>query len=115
MANKGKSAARSSNGARLTKTQPRFDLSIYPMFYMGQILHENAENMGTALSSQGLHNSEWRILAALQYHGEMSVGELSALTTLERSFVGRLVGKLDRIGLSSALTQRKIGATPGYP
>jgi DNA-binding Lrp family transcriptional regulator len=55
--------------------------------------------MATALSGQGLHNSEWRILAALQYHGEMSVGELSALTTLERSLVGHLVGKLDRVGL----------------
>jgi DNA-binding MarR family transcriptional regulator len=91
--------ARSGNGMRARKTRQRFDLSVYPMFYMGQILHKNAENMATALSGHGLYNSEWRILAALQYHGEMSVGELSALTTLERSFVGRLVGKLDRAGL----------------
>jgi DNA-binding MarR family transcriptional regulator len=69
------------------------------MFYMGQILHKNAENMATALRGHGLRNSEWRILASLQYHGEMNVGELSTLTALERSFVGRLVDKLDRAGL----------------
>jgi DNA-binding MarR family transcriptional regulator len=99
MAKKRKSASLSGNSMRGHKAQQRFDLSIYPMFYMGQILHKNAENMATTLNGYRLHNSEWRILAALQYHGEMSVGELSALTTLERSFVGRLVGKLDRAGL----------------
>ena len=104
MAKKRKSASQSGNGMRAHKNQQRFDLSIYPMFYMGQILHKNAENMATALSGHGLRNSEWRILAALQYHGEMSVGELSALTTLERSFVGRLVGKLDRESSAEFLT-----------
>ena len=63
-----------------------------------------------SLSRHGLRNSEWRILAALQCHDEMSVGELSTLTTLERSFVGRLLGKLDRVGLigraNSARDQR---------
>ena len=40
MAKKRKSASQSGNGVRAHKTRQRFDLSIYPMFYIGQILHK---------------------------------------------------------------------------
>lgn len=76
----------------------RYDLSNYPIFFMAHIVGQNAENMSSLLARHNLNNSGWRIIASLQYADGLTIKELSKLSVLERSFVSRLVVKLEKMG-----------------
>jgi DNA-binding MarR family transcriptional regulator len=84
----------------------RFDLAQHPMFYMAHILHRNAENVAAALRPSRYDPSAWRILATLQYRDGLTIKELSRFSVLERSFVSRVVLKLEREGI----VQRRTAA-----
>jgi DNA-binding MarR family transcriptional regulator len=77
----------------------RFDLHRYPPYYLAHILHRNAENMAAALRPSSFDNSSWRVLAALYYKDGLTLTDLARGCVLERSFMGRLVAKLERAGL----------------
>lgn len=82
----------------------RFDLARYTMFYFAHILQRNAENMAASLQPMHFDNSTWRLLATLQYKSGLTIKELANFAVLERSFVGRLVAKLETEGLVRSQT-----------
>jgi DNA-binding MarR family transcriptional regulator len=102
-----------SKGARALSG--RFDLAQHPMFYMAHILQRNAENVAAALRPSRFDPSAWRILATLQYRDGLTIKELSRFSVLERSFVSRVVLKLERDGVvrrrTSAHDRRAVRVT----
>jgi DNA-binding MarR family transcriptional regulator len=94
---------------------PRFDLAQYPMFFMAHILQRNSENMAAALRPSRFDPSAWRVVAALQYRDGLTIKELAHFTVLERSFVSRVVHKLERDGFvqrrTSARDRREVRVT----
>jgi DNA-binding MarR family transcriptional regulator len=82
-----------------TRAAKRFDLHRYPPYYLAHILHRNAENMAAALRPSPFDNSSWRVLAALHHKSGLTLTDLARGCVLERSFMGRLVVKLERAGL----------------
>jgi MarR family transcriptional regulator, 2-MHQ and catechol-resistance regulon repressor len=84
---------------RKARAPKRFELHRYPPFYLAHILHRNAENMAAALRPTPFDNSSWRVLAALHHKGGLTLTDLARGCVLERSFMGRLVVKLERAGL----------------
>lgn len=77
----------------------RFDLLDHPMFFLAHILTRFDENAVVDLRRHGFSQSDWRIISALQYTDNLTLTELARMTTLERSFVGRMVADLERRGL----------------
>lgn len=76
----------------------RYDLARYPIYYMAHIVGQNAENMSFVLSRYDLNNSAWRVIASLQHTDGLTIKELARQTVLERSFVSRVVARLEEMG-----------------
>jgi DNA-binding MarR family transcriptional regulator len=114
---RGSSERKSPKDRRPSKERklPRFDLAQHPMFYMAHILHRNAENVAATLRPSRFDPSAWRILATLQYRDGLTIKELSRFSVLERSFVSRVVLKLEREGVvqrrTSAHDRREVRVT----
>jgi DNA-binding MarR family transcriptional regulator len=87
----------------IKKTKPvrksRFDLLDHPMFFLGHILIQFDDNVVMDLRRHGFSQSDWRIISTLQYSDNMTLTELAHITTLERSFVRRMVADLKKRGL----------------
>lgn len=81
------------------KQRQRFDLLDHPMFFLAHILTRFDGNVVVDLRRYGFSQSDWRIMASLQYTDNLTLTELARITTLERSFVGRMVGNLQKRGL----------------
>ena len=76
----------------------RFELLDHPMFFLAHIVARFDNNVAFDLNLHGFSQSDWRILSTLQYTGGSTLTELARITTLERSFVGRVVGALEKRG-----------------
>ena len=79
-----------------TKQTERFDLLDHPMFFLAHILTRFDGNVVVDLRRHGFSQSDWRIISTLQYTDDLTLTELARITTLERSFVGRMVGDLEK-------------------
>ncbi|WP_161993488.1 MarR family winged helix-turn-helix transcriptional regulator [Muricoccus nepalensis] len=77
----------------------RFDLLDHPMFFLAHILTRFDGNVVAELRRHGFSQSDWRVISTLQYADDLTLTELARITTLERSFVGRVVGTLEERGL----------------
>jgi DNA-binding MarR family transcriptional regulator len=88
-----------SAGASRDRPQQRFDLLDYPIFFLAHIVARFDNNAAFEMSLHGFSQSDWRIIATLQYADDLTLTELARITTLERSFVGRIVGDLEKRGL----------------
>lgn len=77
----------------------RFDLLDHPMFFLAHILARFDGNVVAELRRHGFSQSDWRVISTLQYTDDLTLTELARITTLERSFVGRVVGTLEERGL----------------
>ncbi|MCR0982686.1 MarR family winged helix-turn-helix transcriptional regulator [Roseomonas populi] len=82
-----------------TKHDSRFDLLDHPMFFLAHILTRFDGNVVVDLRRHGFTQSDWRLISTLQYSDNLTLTELARITTLERSFVGRVVGTLEERGL----------------
>ena len=76
----------------------RFDLLDHPMFFFAHIVRRFDDNVVVDLRRHGFSQSDWRIVSTLQYMDNLTLTELARITTLERSFVGRMVGDLEKRG-----------------
>jgi DNA-binding MarR family transcriptional regulator len=76
------------------KQAKRFDLLDHPMFFLAHILTRFDDNVVVDLRRHGFSQSDWRIISTLQYSDNLTLTELARITTLERSFVGRMVADL---------------------
>ena len=77
----------------------RFDLLEYPIFFLAHIVARFDSNTAFEMGLHGFSQSDWRVIATLQYADGLTLTELARITTLERSFVGRVVGHLERRSL----------------
>ena len=93
------SATPKSAQASGAKQRQRFDLLDHPMFFLAHILTRFDGNVVVDLRRYGFSQSDWRIISSLQFTDNLTLTELARITTLERSFVGRVVGNLQRRGL----------------
>ena len=66
------------------------------MFFLAHILTRFDGNVVVDLRRHGFSQSDWRIISTLQYTDDLTLTELARITTLERSFVGRMVGDLEK-------------------
>ncbi len=73
-----------------------FSVREYPFFFMHKIIFQKNQNMGDVLQPMKLTPGIWRILALLQEHHGLSVGELSERCSIERSVLSRLLKTLQR-------------------
>jgi DNA-binding MarR family transcriptional regulator len=89
---------RSAQGEAV-KQAKRFDLLDHPMFFLAHILTRFDDNVVVDLRRHGFSQSDWRIISSLQYTDNLTLTELARITTLERSFVGRMVADLKKRGL----------------
>jgi DNA-binding MarR family transcriptional regulator len=92
----GRAKPAQTNGAR---QKQRFELLDHPMFFLAHILTRFDGNVVVDLRRYGFSQSDWRIISSLQYTNDLTITELARITTLERSFVGRMVGNLKKRGL----------------
>ena len=81
------------------RSAKRFDLLDHPMFFLAHILARFDDNVVFDLRRHGFSQSDWRIISTLQYSDNLTLTELARITTLERSFVGRMVTDLGDRGL----------------
>lgn len=81
--------------------KPDFDLGTYLPYYLAHILHRYDSNMAADLARHGLNNSSWRVISTLDFRDGLTIKELSQYTVLERSFVSRIVAKLEQRGFVS--------------
>jgi DNA-binding MarR family transcriptional regulator len=91
-----------SNKARLdtgAERARRFDLLDHPMFFLAHILTRFDANVVVDLRLHGFSQSDWRVISTLQYSDNLTLTEISRITTLERSFIGRVVSSLQKRGL----------------
>ncbi len=63
---------------------------------MHKIVVRNNLNIGEALKPMRLTPAIWRLLALLQEQDGITIGELSELSSIERTLLSRILGRLER-------------------
>ncbi len=63
---------------------------------MHKIVVRNNLNIGEALKPMRLTPAIWRLLALLQERDGITIGELSELSSIERTLLSRTLGRLER-------------------
>lgn len=71
-----------------------FRITDYPMHYFAAIQKRNQVNLARKLEHIELSPLDWRIIAALQDHGSMTINDLSEATVFDRFKVARGVNDL---------------------
>lgn len=66
---------------------------------MGHIVERHNANLSKALRGLGLNAPMWRILNGLSEKPEATIGDLAAHSAFERSYVSRVVGRMEAKGL----------------
>lgn len=74
----------------------RFSVRDYPFFFMHKIVVRNNLNIGEALKPMRLTPAIWRLLALLQERDGITIGELSELSSIERTLLSCTLGRLER-------------------
>jgi DNA-binding MarR family transcriptional regulator len=82
----------------LLKGMP-FRLANNPIYLMSQAIDKVARNVDAALGAHRFSQTQWRTLVALSEREPLSIGELSEITSVEGSALGRAVGKMEQAGL----------------
>jgi DNA-binding MarR family transcriptional regulator len=75
------------------------DLDGYVFFWIGQIDNLYARQISRALRRFDVNLTCWRALALLQKIDELTVSQLSELTAIERSSLGRTIDVMEQKGL----------------
>jgi MarR family transcriptional regulator, organic hydroperoxide resistance regulator len=74
----------------------RFSVRDYPFFFMHKIVFKNNLNIGEVLKPMRLTPAIWRLLALLQERDGITIGELSELSSIERTLLSRVLARLER-------------------
>ncbi|HEX7007265.1 MAG TPA: MarR family transcriptional regulator [Alphaproteobacteria bacterium] len=82
----------------LLKGMP-FRLADNPIYLMTRAIDRVARNVDAALGAHRFSQTQWRILVALSEQEPLSIGELSEITFVEGSALGRAVAKMEQAGL----------------
>ena len=90
--------ARSGAAEPLLKGMP-FRLADNPVYLMSQAIDKIARNVDAALGAHRFSQTQWRTLVALSEREPLSIGELSQITSVEGSALGRAVAKMEQAGL----------------
>lgn len=98
--------ARASNSPleRLARAPDTFRPAEWPMYYLLTIERQHMRNASLLLEPHGLLHREWRILAQINEHHDMSVGNVAEFAGMERSTASKMIDALERRGLLRRVT-----------
>jgi MarR family transcriptional regulator, organic hydroperoxide resistance regulator len=85
--------------ARAAGTTRQYRIADYPMHYFAAIQRQNQLNLARVLRARDLSVPAWRVLSALSQKDGQTVGQIAALTVLDRSGLGRLLEQMGADGL----------------
>ena len=88
-----------------------FNLETYLPYLVHRLGPLFEDGFSAEFKSAGLTLQTWRVLAVLMKHGEQTVGDLSALTSINVSTLSRLVGRMERASLVARRRQGADGRT----
>lgn len=88
-----------------------FNLETYLPYLVHRLGPLFEDGFSEEFKSAGLTLQTWRVLAVLAKHGEQTVGDLSALTSINVSTLSRLVGRMERTALVTRRRQGEDGRT----
>jgi len=80
------------------KQAAAFRVRDYPFFFMHWIITKNNQNIGEAVRELGITPQIWRILALLQEHDGVSIGELAEASLIDRTLLSRILNDLEERG-----------------
>ncbi len=83
-----------------------FDLSAFLPYLVNRAGARMAQEFTRALKPFGVSLQEWRVLAALIAHGEQRMSQLAALTSIERTTLSRIIGRMVSSGLVRQVENR---------
>ena len=101
---------RRAANVRVAGDAPGYRIADYPMHYFAAIQRQNQLNLARVLRACDLTVPAWRVLSALSQKDGQTVGQIAALTVLDRSGLGRLLDRWRPMDWSSAPTRRRIAA-----
>jgi DNA-binding MarR family transcriptional regulator len=96
------------DGEPLLKGLP-FRLASNPLYLMSRAIDKVARNVDAALGAHRFSQTQWRTLVALSERAPLSIGELSELTFVEGSALGRAIAKMEQ----ERLVQRQSDPADG--
>jgi DNA-binding MarR family transcriptional regulator len=76
---------------------------------MSHIVDRHLANISKALRPHGLSAPMWRVLNGLQELEKPTIGDLSAHTAFERSYVSRVVAQMKKAGLLTTESDKLDG------
>lgn len=76
-----------------------FRISDWPMGYFVAIEREHTSRATLLLRRHDIDHKSWRLLAVLDEHGELTIGDLAELAIIDRSSVSKMIAALEREGL----------------
>jgi len=83
---------------------PAFDLDQHLFFWITQLLDRRDRHLAAELKAHRLRVPEWRVLATLYSRHRLSMSEIAALTSIERTTLSRTVERMVRAGWVIRLT-----------
>ena len=90
---------RRATNVRVAGDAPGYRIADYPMHYFAAIQRQNQLNLARVLRACDLTVPTWRVLSALSQKDGQTVGQIAALTVLDRSGLGRLLEQMEADGL----------------
>lgn len=76
-----------------------FDLTAFLPYLVNRAGARMAREFARALEPLGIELNEWRVLAALLAQDDMRMSELADMTSIDRTTLSRLVGRMADAGL----------------
>lgn len=77
---------------------PSFELDQHLFFWLTQVLDRRDRNLTRELKPFGLRVPNWRVLASLYSRHGLSMSELAALTSVDRTTLSRTIERMVRKG-----------------
>ncbi len=82
-------------------------LANYVPYLLYRITNRLNRRLRSRLRKTGINITRWRVLAVLQDHGKLTLGEIVELTAMEQPSISRLVAQLEREKLVNRRVSKK--------
>jgi len=84
---------------KVNETESRW-LGKYVPYLIYRITGHQNRRLRRRLKKTGINIARWRVLAVLQDHGPLNIGQIAEHTLIEQPTVSRIVDQLEREGLA---------------
>lgn len=86
--------ARAAQGAA-----ERFTLESHVFYWFTQVVSLRDRHLAKSLRAHDLRVPEWRVLASLEAEGSLTMGEVAALASIDRTTLTRTIDRMTKAGL----------------